>query len=289
MFDAAPRLALLERKLRNLLVRYRRLRPARLAQDVLRARRLRSAAVVPRPPEARPERVVVTLTSIPERAEGLAPVLRSLLDQTSPADRIVLNWQSAALATGEAYPPPPPAPAGVDVIRRRGSGPATKLLPTLLDEPEAVLVVVDDDVIYPVDFIETMLKAHRDDPGAALGYRGWRLQAGLKPRNFEHVFGTALDRAEPADVLIGTWGYLIPPGALDHAVQDFTGWPLALQWVDDVWIAGHLARRNVPRKVIPARGLPIETAASAIRSLSEGPNRSGENDLAAIAAFAPWR
>ena len=286
---AARWLFLARRNLRNILVRYRRLPPARLLRDKIRAQRLRWRDPPPRPAIPHAERVVVSLTSIPGRVERIAPVIRGLRDQTVRADRIVLNWQTAPLRDGSPCPPPPALPAGVELAVCEGSGPSLKLLPTLRAEPNAVIVVVDDDVIYPPDFLETLLNWHRADPRAALGYRGWIIQPERGPRDFDHVFATALDRPMDVDILFGTWGYLVPPGAADDAFHDFEGWPPAMRWVDDVWISGHLKRRGVPRRVVPAQGLPIETGASAIASLSEGLNRSGENDSTAIAAFAPWR
>ena len=277
------------RTLRNALIRYRRLTPGGLARDVMRARILRRESIAPPTRAPRAERIVVSLTSIPQRVDLIGPALRSLVDQTCPADRIVLAWPRRSLRTGEAYPPPPEVPAGVDVLECEDIGPATKLLPTLRDEPDALIVVVDDDVIYPHDFIETLLNAHRAEPRVALGYRGWILRPGVDPRDLDHVFATALKQPVDVDVLFGTWGYLVPPGALDSAAHDFEGYPPETRWVDDVWISGHLARRGVPRKVVPARALPLESRAAFVGALTDGLNRSGDNDRVAIAAFEPWR
>lgn len=275
--------------IRNALMRFRRMTPARLYQDHARARKLLRGYVPERPPApARPERLVVTLTSIPERLPTLPAVLRSLIDQTCPPDRIVLNWQTHGIRDGAPYPPPPPLPAGVDVRVRNASGPATKLLPTLQEEPAAALIVVDDDVIYPVDIIEQMLAWHRRLPRAAIGWRGWEIVPGRNPKRFPHIFATALAKPRKVDILIGTWGYLIPPGAFDASVHDFSGYAPGMRFVDDVWFAGHLAKRGVERLVIPGRGLPIETEASNLAALTFGPNSSGTNDLVAIEAFKDW-
>ena len=276
-------------KIRNALMRFRRMTPARLYQDHARARKLLRQAPPPRPaPQARPERLVVSLTTVPERMDQLAPVLRSLTDQTVPADRIVLARPEVARRSGKPYPLLDPPFPGVDVIAADDEGPATKLLPALAAEPRAAIIVVDDDVIYPADFVEQLLAWHRRLPGAAIGWRGWRIRPGVHPKSFPHVFATALAEPEPVDILLGTWGYLVPPGAFDAAVHDFSGFPPAVRFVDDVWFSGHLARRGIPRLVIPGRGLPIETRASDMASLTFGPNSSGTNDLEAIAAFKDW-
>lgn len=276
--------------LRNALMRFRRLTPGRFVADKRRARALVQGSALPQRAAAKTcaVRLVVTLTTIPERIGALGPVLRSLLDQTVPADRIILWRPERSRRTGQPYPPAVGLPAGIEVLSCTDEGPATKLLPALVAEPDAALVVVDDDVIYPHDFLETLLAAHRADSSAAIGWRGWRIVAGRRPKRFPHIFATALSRPEPVDILLGTWGYLVPPGSFDEAVHDLAGAPEECRFVDDVWLSGHLARRGVRRMVVPGGGLPIETSTSAIASLGFGANSSGANDLAAIRHFAKW-
>jgi hypothetical protein len=270
------------------LKRFRYVAPSRVAADLARAFRLHRSEPDVTPIVPRSEPLVVSMTTVPQRLGSILPALRSLLDQTCAADKIVLALPSHSLRTGRPYPAPPPLPTGVEVLRCEDLGSATKLLPILRREPDAAIVVVDDDVIYPRDFLETLLDAHRQQPKSALGYRGCDVEPNVDPRDFDHVFATALRTPRPVDVLLGTWGYLVPPHAFDEAVYDFSDFPSAARWVDDIWFSGHLARRKVPRRVVPATGFPIETFASFSAALTDGPNRSGRNDSAAIEAFAPW-
>jgi hypothetical protein len=276
------------RILGNALKRYRRVTPARLAHDYARAFRLRRQEPPPQRIPKRFERIVVAVTTTTERIAHIQPALRSLLDQTCPADRVLLALPTRSRRTGTLYPAPPPLPAGVEILKCEDEGPATKLLPVLRAEPNACIVVADDDQSYPADFLEVLLQAHRRDPHAALGWRGWQLPPGVRTLKLEVTFATAVMRPTEVDVLHGTWGYLVPPNALDEAVHDFRGWPPEVRWVDDVWISGHLARRGVARRVVPARGFPIRTPASDVDPLILGINRSRRNDDIAIEAFRAW-
>lgn len=276
----------LRRDLRRALLRFRHTTPFSVARDVLRSIRLHRCDPSPRSLTPRAERVVVSMTTIPERVEKIVPALRSVLDQSCPADRVLLAWP--LLMKNATRLKLPRLPSGIEVLTCEDQGPATKFLAAHAVEPDAAIVVVDDDVIYPVDFLATLLDAHRREPKAAFGWRGWCLEPGLDPRDFDHVFATSVREATRVDVLLGTWGYLIPPGALDGAVHDFRGWPSELRFVDDVWISGHLARQGIPRRVVAARGVPIETAASSISALTNGANRSGHNDRVGIDAFSAW-
>ncbi|MFY9239654.1 MAG: glycosyltransferase family A protein [Roseovarius sp.] len=273
------------------LVRYRRPTWRQIAVLYIRAWRLRRGDVPPllTVPQ-RPERLVVTLTTIPARAKALAPVLHSLLDQTEPADRIILNVPPVSRRTGAPYPDPAGLnlPQGVDILRDADEGPATKFLGALRTEPEALIVVVDDDVIYPPDFLANLLAAHRARPDHAVALRGVRLVGGVAFPALDHVFCSAIAAPEPVDVVFGTWGYLLPPGLPVTDIADFGGYPEAVRWVDDVWMSGCLARLGVPRLVVPTDSFPIETGAASVQALTDGANRSGLNDAAAIAAFARY-
>ncbi|MGE0230434.1 MAG: glycosyltransferase family A protein [Flavobacteriaceae bacterium] len=269
-------------------VRFSGLSPLRLAADLRRARRIEAGRMeMPRRlPAGGSERVVVSLTTIPERVPYLAPVLAGLLEQDRPADRVILALPDYSLRSGKPYPALEQVPHGVDLLRCADTGPSTKLLPALRAEADAHIIVADDDVIYPSDFISTLLAGHRAIPDAAIGLRGWCIEPNVEPRHYEHVWGTALRTARQVDILLGVWGYLIPPGSLDEAVFDYGGYPDAMRWVDDVWISGHLARRGVARHVVPSRGFPLRTRAERLHALTFGLNRSGLNDRIAIAAMA---
>lgn len=274
------------------LARYRNLSLSQIAALYWRALRLHRTQAAPKPvaPAAvRDKRIVITLTTIPSRANRVRPALLSLLDQTCPADRIVLCLPHQSRRSAQPYPAPEALnlPGGVDILRCEDEGPATKYLPTLRAEPDALIIVVDDDVIYPRDFIASLLAAHRDHPNAVPGMRGVRLQPGVPFPELTHILCSAQDAPKPVDILFGTWGYLLPPGLLDAGVHDFSGYPEAVRWQDDVWISGHLARCGVQRLVIPTRNFPVETLSSSIDALTDGPNWTGSNDAEAIAAFAP--
>lgn len=284
----AARARMARREVLRAFARFRYVPPTQVTHDLIRAAMLTVRDSPSRPVPFRAERVVVALTTVPPRLARIAVVLRSLLNQTAPADRVLLALPRWSYRTGMSYPAPPALPPGVEVIGCEDHGPATKLLPALIAEPDAAIVVVDDDVIYPSDFLEHLLTAHRRFPYAAVGLRGCRFRPGATSRDLSHVFGTAVRVPTRVDLLMATWGYLVPPGALDHAVHSFDGWPDAMRWVDDIWISGHLARRGVPRLVVPGRGLPLETRMSRRFALDRGPNRDGGTEVAAIAAFSRW-
>ena len=132
-------------------------------------------------------RIIVSLSTLPDRIARLRPTLRCLLNQTRPPDEIVLSIPPFSLRQQKAYviPPALAAISQLQIVRcDRDWGPATKFIPTIqrelvADRAGALVMVVDDDRIYPRDAIETYLHYYDQLPDAALCFRGGEMPRSL--------------------------------------------------------------------------------------------------------------
>lgn len=108
------------------------------------------------------EIVIVTLTSYRERLSNLPVVLDTVFSQTIPPDLIVLNLayeesvQDDVLAYLEQH--------HVEINRVPDTKVYKKLIPTLIKYPEACVISIDDDFLYPKDMISDFLAIHRRCP-----------------------------------------------------------------------------------------------------------------------------
>ena len=120
--------------------------------------------------------IVVSLTTIPSRIGVIDHALKGLLDQSRPPRKIVLNVPYRSLREDCAYEVPEHLEGlrGIEIRRCEDMGPATKAIPTLLaEEADQVVMVVDDDRIYPRDAVEGIEKAAAALPDCAVCYAGW--------------------------------------------------------------------------------------------------------------------
>ncbi len=127
-------------------------------------------------------RLRLSLTTSPTRIAHLEPVLASLQEgQLVRAESIQINVPHKFGRTGEPYVIPDfLTHRGVIVHRCDDVGPATKSVPTLLGlapEDDVWVVVVDDDMRYPPEFLAVLEEAVLRDPAAAHGIScvEWRL------------------------------------------------------------------------------------------------------------------
>lgn len=243
-------------------------------------------------PSAPHRRTIASFSTLPERIGNLEPMLRCLLEQTCPPDEIVLALPRFSIRQQKEYV----VPAYLEKISRlrilrceTDWGPATKFIPVIQEElaagrSDTLIMVVDDDRIYPRDALETYLYYHTRLPEAALCFRG-----ALMPDNFVW-FLPKLFRAnqirEPKRVAVitGTASYLVQPRFFDSALWDYSAAPRSAFYMDDIWISGCLDRRGIKKYVVPAsammRTVRQQWGTMTLYDVPKGPVRSNNEAIA---------
>ncbi len=216
---------------------------------------------------ANPDRaaVIVTLSTIPSRIALIEPTIKSLLRQTRAPKQIVINVPDYSIREKSGYIIPPFLQnlKSVTINRCDDKGPATKFLSVVNSSAASqMIIVVDDDRIYPVSLVAELVAAVTANPDAAYCMSGWLVPQDLTDRpttiwsNFwltppTQLRGRRLDRPAPIDMLMGYAGYIIRPQQLDLAgLNDFSKAPPEAFYVDDVWLSAHC---RVPRFALPTR------------------------------------
>ena len=205
-------------------------------------------------------RVIVSLSTVPDRINNLRPTIRSLLKQTHPPDEIVLALPEFSIREERPYIVPEyllRLPRVRILHCGKDWGPATKFIPVVQEELAArkassLIMVVDDDRIYPHDALETYLYYSRQLPDAALCFRGAPIPRSLDWRDAKMIRARELRQPQAAAVMTGCGSYLIQPRFFDESLWDYSKAPNGAFYMDDIWISGWLSRRGVKRYVVPA-------------------------------------
>ena len=157
-------------------------------------------------PVDRKGKVVVGLTTTPTRINTILPTIQSLLNQSRPADQIILSVPEKLARTGERFgdiPAPIQALADkgkITIHRCQDHGPATKFVgASQLLGPEDFLVWCDDDILYSPRLIQTL--ADNCPEKAATGLCGF-FMTGAKG------YAVAPDHLGHAEILEGFGGVI---------------------------------------------------------------------------------
>src|SRR5213595_371235 len=208
-------------------------------------------------------RVIASLSTVPDRINNLMPTIQSLLKQTRPPDEIVLAIPEFSVRERRPYVVPKyiyRLPR-VRILRcREDWGPATKFIAAIQDELAAgrqntLIVVVDDDRIYPRDALETYLYYSEQLPNAALCFRGAAMPSTLDWDNAKMIYAKDLREPRSVAVITGCGSYLVRPRFFDRSLWDYSEAPSVAFYIDDIWISAWLSRRGVKRYVVPASAM----------------------------------
>ena len=142
------------------------------------------------------EELIVSLTTWKARIRNIPIVLDSIVHQTLPPDRIVLN-----LAFEEVIPEDIQAYIDlhhIEVNRVPDTKVFKKLIPTLKKYPEACVVSIDDDWIYPEGMLEEFMRIHQAHPNAPISGNkveafGCNCHCGCASLTKREFFGPYLD------------------------------------------------------------------------------------------------
>ena len=220
-------------------------------------------------------RIIASLSTLPDRIAKLGPTLQCLLNQTRPPDEIVLSIPPFSLRQKKAYviPPALAAISQLQIVRcDRDWGPATKFIPTIqrelvADRAGTLIMVVDDDRIYPRDAIETYLHYQEQLPDAALCFRGGEMPRSLDWDEAKMTYADLIREPRPVAVVTGCGSYLIQPRFFDEALWDYSNAPAGAFFMDDIWISGCLDRRGVKKYVVPGSAM-MRTAVRQLGTLT---------------------
>jgi hypothetical protein len=219
-------------------------------------------------PEILKPKIVITFTTIPSRISQIKPTIMSLLQQTHRPCVIELNLAKKPQKMDKPWS----LPLWLQELNSvsihwldHDYGPASKLIPTLErhQEEDCLIVVVDDDMIYPKNLVECFFKADQESNGKKVFCAN-----GHPIVKNHHFFESPSDKRiktgqRRVAIIEGCGGYSLHPKYFNiRDLKSLSGAPEGAMRMDDIWFSGHLSRRNIEKIQIatkPRHSLPQAT------------------------------
>jgi poly(ribitol-phosphate) beta-N-acetylglucosaminyltransferase len=207
--------------------------------------------------------LVVSLTTLAHRLPTVHLAIESILSQSLRPERIVL-WVSPELHPQALAQPALQAQGqrGLDIRAAVDVGPHTKLIHALAAFPQASIVTVDDDIIYPLNALQALWDMHRRHPEAIVAnwarrlafddqgrVRGVRAGPLLTPPTLESEIESPHRHDPTPDLLAfpyGTGGVLYPPHSLHPMVADVATFRRLCPKEDDIWFKAMAMLQGTP-------------------------------------------
>lgn len=205
--------------------------------------------------EKRDPQVIVSLTSFPQRVIYVPVVVERMLMQTMKPDQIVLWLSKDQFPNREGDLPE-------EVLELQNYGMKIewcdgdikaykKILPALKEYPEDLIIIIDDDLIYDLDFIEKLYKGHLMYPEAIIASRVHKIKLNKegemlpyeqwgKEADFD-IYGIRDDW-----FFTGGAGTLFPPHIFNEEIFHQEVIQNLCPYADDIWLNIQAAACHVP-------------------------------------------
>lgn len=201
--------------------------------------------------EPREETYIVSLTSFPARINEIWITIETILRQSFKPDQIIL-W------LGKDQFPNQLLPETLENLKNRGLSVEfvedlrshTKYYYTLQRFPNVNVITLDDDLYYPIDTLERLVKIHTNNPKLICANRVHKFcfnrNNQIEPyRKWFHNF-KGNPKVSSEFLLTGVSGVLYPPNALHKDVFKKETFKQLCFFADDVWLTIHALRNNTP-------------------------------------------
>lgn len=183
--------------------------------------------------------IIISMTSFPDRIHAVWITILSLLNQKTKPKKILL-WLA------ENQFPDKKIPKKLEYLKKRGLEiqfcddlkPHKKYYYTMMQNPQDIVITVDDDIFYPENFITNLAISHKKYPDCVIC--NWSSiiafnQRGIYQKKSDWKIGNL---EEPSHLLlpIGCCGILYPPGTFNKEVFNKRNIYELAYYTDDLWL-----------------------------------------------------
>lgn len=187
--------------------------------------------------------VVISMTSFPEAIPYAVQAIRSIMNGSVLPDKLILYLTFSQFAENGI-------PESLKLLSEESSvfeirnydrdiRSYRKLIPALIDFPEAIIVTVDDDVAYHRHMLRDLLELHSRIPDAVLAHRVKRIKFGKPYRSWKKYrwYDFLFKRIHRGvmNLQTGVGGVLYPPHSLREDMMDVDSFSKIAPSTDDIW------------------------------------------------------
>lgn len=213
--------------------------------------------------------VVVSVTSFPPAIPFAIKAVQSILQGSVLPDHLVLYVTLSEFPDGKL-------PADLVALAEqspifeirnydRNIRSYRKLIPALIDFPEAIIVTIDDDILYHRNMLRDLLYWNKRYPNAVIAHRAKKIKLGKPYRAWKkyrwyHFLFNKINLGY-LNLQTGVAGVLYPPHSLRADMMDPDLFTAIAPTTDDIWFWAAAVANGTPLLPVPfghnkPKGLP---------------------------------
>ena len=237
--------------------------------------------------EERGTPIIMSLTTFPARIQAVCLTLLALLQQTVKPDRIMLWLTPEEFPLQEKELPEELLKLrehGLEIMWAENLKPHTKYFHTMRRYPDAIVITVDDDIIYPRSLVEELYTCYLHHPKAIIARRTHLItfdDSGSMQPYSEWIKDVALYPDEPLMSLFatGVGGVLYPPHLMNEDLMNRRAMVSLSLRNDDIWLKFMQVLNNIPVVQTPVMGILNPVSDTQSVGLCYNNVQGGANDV----------
>ncbi len=229
----------------------------RIVADRLLNEALNSNSSIIEPLNSGKNELIVSLTTYSKRIHDVHLVIETIAQQTLKPNRVIL-WLDKEEFTLNSLPLVlrRQIDRGLEVRFCDNIKSYKKLIPTLEKFPDSDIITIDDDILYPFDMIELMVKEKSQYYGCVIANMVHEItydKSGVSPYK-DWIFDSSNMTSSDSIFPVGAGGILYPAGVLHSECLDISKFTNLAPNADDVWFkAMTILNGNKSKKVNDTR------------------------------------
>lgn len=242
--------------------------------------------------------IIISLTTYGTRAYSVYLTITSLIHQTIKANKIIL-WLSETEFNDKSIPLTLKKlkEYGLEIHYCDDIKSYKKIIPTLSLYPKSDIITVDDDIIYPVDFIEKLISAHLNNPNKVCFTRGCKITFGKNGEILPYEkWKNPTNAQSMLNIPTGVGGILYPENCFHHDVTKKNIFMDICPNADDLWLRMMCFINNIDTYYLECYSdfshhfIEIENSQSkSLSSINNGKQSKITNDSQFIALVKKYR
>ena len=204
----------------------------------------------------RDTKIIVSLTTYPDRINFVHKTITTLLQQTMKPDEVIL-WLAEEQFPNKYLPEQLTdlEKFGLSIRWCNDIKSYKKLIPTLKEYPNDIIITFDDDYYYDKNTIKSLYEEYQNYPNCIIGTRAMRLVPNRKSHKFNLVRRSYVydDSYLPSflNTTIGFAGVLYPPNSLSKKEKNEKTFMSIIPTNDDIWFWANAVKNNT--KIVPLK------------------------------------
>jgi len=243
----------------NIIINLDKVLDFKIRADYLLNLALTSSKPIIRANETGETELIVSFTTYDKRIHDVHLVIESIARQTVKPHRFIL-WLDENEFTLETIPLilHQQIDRGLEIRFCPNYRSYKKLIPTLQYFPDANVITIDDDILYPHDMVEILCKEHKQYPKCIIGHRAHKIKFDSDDKVLPYEkweLETSDSNASTRIIAIGVGGIFYPARALNDECLNIEKLTKFSPHADDVWFKAMSLLNNLKcKKVNDVRG-----------------------------------